>query len=206
MRGPYDDGYIACPCFWGDEPASLLTHLASKYDFRNKSVLDAGCGEGKNAAFMAERGANVDAIDVSQIAIKRCTENWGSHSAVTWSTTGVIEWLKTPRYYDLVLAYGLLHCLSDKAEVARTVNKLRAATNTGGYHLICAFNSRRQELFAHPGFQPTLMDHVELTDLYHATEVELCTDTDLREIHPNNRIEHVHSLTRIIARLGGSDG
>ena len=83
MNGGYDAGYIACPCFWGRSPGSLV-RLLDKYivDFSGMEVLDAGCGEGKNAAFLSQRGARVRAIDVSE--------------AATWTTTGRLPILARP--------------------------------------------------------------------------------------------------------------
>ena len=58
MNGGYDAGYLACSCFWGVEPGKLMQQLAAHIpDFTDFNVLDAGCGEGKNAAFAATRGA-----------------------------------------------------------------------------------------------------------------------------------------------------
>ncbi len=48
MSGGYDDGYRECPCFWGDEPGSLVRVLCDHIGpVRGFAVLDAGCGEGK---------------------------------------------------------------------------------------------------------------------------------------------------------------
>jgi tellurite methyltransferase len=35
------------------------------------SVLDVGCGDGRNCVFMAEQGFNVDAFDISKNAISK---------------------------------------------------------------------------------------------------------------------------------------
>src|SRR5690242_16399740 len=64
--GPYDDRYARCPCFWGREPGSLIRRLEAHIpSFAGLTVLDAGCGEGKNAAYLSERGAVVHAVDCS---------------------------------------------------------------------------------------------------------------------------------------------
>src|SRR5690242_3361911 len=68
-EGGYDEGYRACPCFWGTTPGSLVLELAETVPLAGSSVLDLGCGEGKNAAWLAERGCSVRAVDVSQLAI-----------------------------------------------------------------------------------------------------------------------------------------
>jgi len=69
LDGGYDEGYRACPCFWGDKPGSLVAQLLIEQNFAGKFVLDLGCGEGKNAAAFARAGASVTAIDCSELAI-----------------------------------------------------------------------------------------------------------------------------------------
>jgi hypothetical protein len=66
--------------------------------------------------------------------------------------------------------------------------------------LVVAFNQRRQELHAHPGFTPTLMPDSFFAELYSDWNLVFHTDSDLHETHPHNGIPHTHSMTRIIAR------
>ena len=70
LNGGYDEGYKACPCFWGDKPASLVAELMATHDVADWIVLDLGCGEGKNAAALARAGARVTAIDCSEVAVE----------------------------------------------------------------------------------------------------------------------------------------
>ncbi len=164
------------------------------------SVLDAGCGEGKNAAYFALRGAHVRAMDISRQAILNARTAWGPVSRITWEV-GDIRIVELPQSkYDVVIAYGLLHCLRNEIEIEAVVDKLKGATKSDGYHVICAFNSRTQDLSAHPGFTPCLAAHTFYTDLYADWDLIECSDSNLTETHPHNQITHMHSLTRLIAR------
>lgn len=201
MSGGYDDGYKLCDCFWGTQPGSfvkLVTHYESS--FTGWRVLDAGCGEGKNAAFFARLGANVDAVDVSTNAIKNGRKAWKQEAKIRWIVAD-IRVLKLPQIYDIAVAYGLLHCLSDRTEVLATIASLQAATVHGGYNILCAFNNRHQQLEeAHPGFHTCLLEHREYLASFASWEVLLQSDSDLTERHPHNNIEHTHSITRILAK------
>jgi tellurite methyltransferase len=201
MNGGYDDGYRDCPCFWGTEPGSFV-RLLQRYvpDFSGLSVLDAGCGEGKNAAFLARQGARVDAIDVSELAIRNARLQWPDLTGLIWEV-GDIRCIELPReHYDVVVAYGLFHCMQCAAEVGATLLRLREAIRPSGYLVMCAFNERRQELSAHPGFTPCLLSHVKYVGLFSEWQIIAASDADLTERHPHNAIEHTHSLTRILAR------
>lgn len=71
---------------------------------------------------------------------------------------------------------------------------------SGAYNVICAFNVRRQELDAHPGFSPTLLSHEDYLAAYASWDLVKESDSDLTETHPHNNLEHTHSMTRILAR------
>lgn len=201
-NGGYDDGYRCCPCFWGTEPGSLVRRLPEFVDsFDGLYVLDAGCGEGKNAAALAQRGARVDAFDVSEYAVENGRRQWPELDSIRWRVADARNEELPPDHYDLVIAYGFTHCLADEAEIADLVSKLQATAKASALHVLVAFNDRRQELAAaHPGFHPTLLSHARYLDLYAGWEILVASDTDLTETHPHNQIEHTHSMTRLIAR------
>jgi len=201
MNGGYDEGYRGCPCFWGSEPGSFVRVLCDHYlSLRGLRVLDAGCGEGKNAAFLAAAGAVVDALDVSPLAIENGRRYWEDCAGITWKV-GDVRQVDIPHsHYDVVVAYGLLHCMPSVAEVLAAILRLQNATQVGGYNVVCAFNDRRQELHAHPGFSPSLLAHAAYLHAYASWEVLRQSDSDLTERHPHNNVEHTHSMTRLLAR------
>lgn len=205
MTGGYDDGYRECDCFWGRDPASLLAILSRTItDYHGLAALDVGCGEGKNTAYLLERGARVRSVDISPYAIANARAAWPAIRSDQWEQ-GDVRCLTLPEgEVDIVVAYGLLHCLRSQSEVAEVVHTLQRATRPGGFHVVCAFNSRLQELEAHPGLRPCLLDHGAYVGFYRAWEVVLESNADIAEIHPHNGISHRHALTRIIARKGFS--
>lgn len=199
----YDDGYRSCPCFWGRSPGTFVTRLLPLVEpLEGKRVLDVGCGEGKNAHFLAERGATVLAIDSSEPAIRNAKRAWPPNDRLTFAVRDVTDPGAFEGTFDIVLAYGVLHCLRSRDEASHLVERLQRATDAGGYHVVCAFNSRSQDLRAHPGFQPLLLTHEDIVALYSREGWSLvaATDSDLHERHPNNDVPHMHSLTRLIAR------
>jgi len=201
-NGGYDDGYSNCPCFWGKEPGSYVKLLFDMIrSFEGMRFLDAGCGEGKNAAFIAANGGFVDALEVSEVALRNRSALWGENALINWRSADIRSVDLPPEGYDVVVAYGLLHCMSSADEVAHVLRSLQRATRVGGYNIICAFNQRHQELDAHPGFTPTLVSHGMYTGAYEdGWQIIASTDSDLIETHPHNNIEHTHSMTRILAR------
>ena len=200
MAGGYDDGYRACPCFWGRNVGSLVTFLLDRVEsVTGWRVLDAGCGEGKNAVALAGRGASVLACDISEAALANARRAWEITAGITWVRGDVRQMQFRDGEFDLVIAYGLLHCLQTEEDVRATLRKFQDATRVGGYNIVCAFNDRHQDLSAHPGFTPFLMRHEDMVGCYADWSLLTASDSDLWETHPHNAIPHVHSLTRLVA-------
>jgi tellurite methyltransferase len=198
--GGYEAGYTACSCFWGTEPGSLVQQFAAEHGrLDGMVVLDAGCGEGKNAAYLQARGATVLAVDVSARAIANAVAAWGEPPGIEWRIGSVSELPLEDSAFDAVVGYGLLHCLASDSEVRRVLRKLRHALKPGGTFLLCAFNARHQDLSAHPGFRPTLLSHSAYVAEFATWKLHEVSDKDLHEQHPHNEVAHVHSMTRIYA-------
>lgn len=203
MNGGYDEGYLSCPCFWGATPGSLVLTLEKLVpSFTGLRVLDAGCGEGKNAIFFASKGAIVDAYDISDIAISHAEAVRVESKAenVSFKASDVRSVELGGSLFDIVIAYGLMHCLPSEGEIHSLCRYLQNTLKPGGYMVLCAFNDRFQDLSAHPGFHPTILPHAAYIDLFRGWELVEAHDRDLNETHPNNNIPHTHSMTRIIAR------
>lgn len=199
VGGGYDRGYATCPMFWPDRPGSLLVELELRGLLLGGAALDVGCGEGTNAAWLADRGFEVQAVELSSFALEHArTRN--NRDAITWTQADVVELLPDRPEHDLVVAYGLLHCIP-AGNIDRVIGQLRDWTKSGGLLVIVAFNDRSQDLDrAHAGFNPTLLQHHAFLEHLDGWEVMTATDTDLHESHPDTNIQHHHSMTRMVVR------
>lgn len=161
--------------------------------------MDVGCGEGKNAAYLAKQGANVTAVDCSEVAIQNGMRAWPDLK-IDWKCLDVKDLVLGDQYFDIIISYGLLHCLESIEEMRSQISLYREATKNQGYNIVCCFNDRFQELHAHPGFQPLLLNHNDYLEMYEGWLIISASDKDLVEKHPHNAIWHTHSLTRLIAQ------
>lgn len=199
VEGGYGDGYRAVPRFWPPRPGRLVTWLANYIDLDGLTVLDLGCGEGTNAAWIAAHGAKVKAVELCSTALDHARRDY-PHSSVDWELGSAVDLDMPHRSCDVVIAYGLMHCLSDR-DTTDLVRRMQHWTRPGGFNLVVTFNDRSQDIAdAHPNFEPSLRPHSYYADIYESWDILLNTDEDLTEIHPNNNIEHTHSMTRLAAR------
>jgi tellurite methyltransferase len=201
METAYSEGYRSCGCFWGTDPASYVRRLAAEHPVDGRLVLDIGCGEGKNAAHLASLGAAVHAIDTSPEAIENGKRTWPTDQ-IRWVVADVLAQRYRSAMYDIVVAYGLLHCFDTEAQVEWLLSEVDRAVVPGGLIVACALNDRLQELEnAHPNFKPLLLAHSRYVELFaNRWEVLQAEDGTITEAHPHNKIEHRHSVTRILAR------
>ncbi len=97
-------------------------------DVRDKTVLDAGCGDGWLSVILAKRGAaHVDAFDISEVAVRlakaraemngvagRVTVEHGSMYDIPWPAS----------HYDVIAGQGILHHVRDKELCAKELHRV----------------------------------------------------------------------------------
>lgn len=104
-------------------------------------ALDVGCGDGKNAAYLLRRGWLVDAYDISDLAVQACNRRLAEFSESryrVWQSDCRVASV-TPSSYDMVIAYGLYHCIGEDY-LEQTHLRLASALKPGGLFVCAVFN------------------------------------------------------------------
>lgn len=67
--------------WFSDSPSQIVEETLQKYktDDRMK-ILEIGCGEGRDAVYLLEKGYHVTATDISPVAIEHCKEWFPDYS------------------------------------------------------------------------------------------------------------------------------
>nr|WP_062330662.1 class I SAM-dependent methyltransferase [Herbidospora sakaeratensis] len=97
-------------------------------------VLDAGCGPGAEAIWLARRGWEVTAVDISEVALGHARalaeeEDPEVAKRITWQQVDLTAWTAPADGYDLVCT-NYVHALED------IVPQLAAAVRPGGTLLV----------------------------------------------------------------------
>jgi len=108
----------------------LVTAIEYFGDIRNARLLDVGCGNGRSSLFFAKRGANVTAIDISEVAIQNLSQFCQQHeiyniSPIHYSALNIAELGQ----FDFVFGNMILHHLEPFERFARS---LRAGLTPNG--------------------------------------------------------------------------
>lgn len=117
------------------EPTKEFVTFFDQYDKKIASVLDVGCGQGRDALFIARRGHRVTGVDISATGIAQLLEDARREGL---SVEGYVTDLRDydpEEAYDVVVIDRTLHMLAGETRL-KLLQRLIRATRAGGYVLI----------------------------------------------------------------------
>jgi SAM-dependent methyltransferase len=107
-HGSYDELYRSAPAVWSGRPNRQL--VVEGGVLSPGTALDAGCGEGADALWLAERGWRVTGVDFSAVALDRAAAHArarGLDDRITWLREDLDVWTPAAGGFDLVTAHYL---------------------------------------------------------------------------------------------------
>jgi SAM-dependent methyltransferase len=133
----WDARYAAVDLVWSAEPNRFLAAEAA--DLTPGRALDLGCGEGRNAIWLAERGWDVTGVDFSRVAIDKARRLADARGVtVTWAVADIVTATLQPHMFDLVV---LLYLQLPARERATVLGHAARAVAPGGTLLVVAHDS-----------------------------------------------------------------
>lgn len=131
----YDcDGY-----YWGTKPADFLNDLiALRRPDASVRVLDIGCGEGKDAVYMAEQGYSVTAFDVTESGVRKTKRMAAERGVSIDAFVADINDFSLDARFDIIYSTGTIQYLRDE-EKDSFFAKIRAMTRPNGLHYFNVF-------------------------------------------------------------------
>ncbi|MGN0706498.1 MAG: class I SAM-dependent methyltransferase [Faecalibacterium sp.] len=133
----------------GEEPTPIVQELAAELDPAQKlHILEIGCGEGRDAFPLLERGYHLLATDVSPESIAWCKAQKPTFAAHFQQLDCLRENL--PQHFDLILAVAVLHMLVLDEDRAAFYRFLTAQLAPSGKALICTMGNGETESCTDP--------------------------------------------------------
>jgi SAM-dependent methyltransferase len=129
----YDFLYATKRILWPEQPGRMVDKATQILDNSGR-CLDIGCGDGKNIAFLKKKAWNVDAFDKSFLAVSGARQRLNELGITMNGNLSVDDSITYPyiaNNYELIVNYGLYHCLDDD-KVSITQKKMTQALKKGG--------------------------------------------------------------------------
>jgi cyclopropane fatty-acyl-phospholipid synthase-like methyltransferase len=125
------------------------------------SVLDAGCGTGENALYLASRGHEVWGLDFIPVAIERARGKAKERGlSVHFQLGNALKLDQLGRTFDTVIDCGLFHTFSD-VERPLYISGLAAVVHPGGTVQVLCFSDQEP-----PGQGPRRVTQQEIRDAF----------------------------------------
>lgn len=211
----FDALYSSCERYWwqgqdryrGDpdcHPQSLLTQLTLRLLSERPAgrALDLGAGEGADAIRLALLGYQVDAVEISEVAVAKIAQfatAAGVDSRVQVTRCDIADYVPSADAYDIVICNGVLHYVSDKTSA---VARMQSATRVGGLNVVSLWSTYTAIPEGHD-FVDIFCDEEDgvVASLYRTWPKDLLYfDRDKPENSHTELQPHRHSHIKLIAR------
>lgn len=132
----WDERYRSAERVWSGNPnPQLVAEVTGRAPGR---ALDAGCGEGADAIWLAGQGWTVVATDISGVALERAARHAtqtdpAAAASITWVRTNLLDEPPEPEAFDLVSAQFMQLPPDPRAKL---FGSLAAAVRDGGMLLV----------------------------------------------------------------------
>lgn len=182
---------------FGKKPTNDIFEVSSLLK-RGMTVLDIGCGEGRNSIYLAGLGLNVDAFDMSEAGIFKLKKIAEENNIKVNAWVQDLTTFEFCQPYDLIISHGVLH-LVEKHDWQKIINDIKDNTNQGGLNIIGIFTNKLPATPDNAPFTKALFEEGELKELYPDWEIISFNAYVFEDKHPGG-IQHKHATNSIIAR------
>lgn len=146
----YEQRYENEGYYWGIQPNRLCYEIMKlKSPTKPWKVLDIGCGEGKDAVFLARNGYSVTAFDAAESGLEKASQLADKNGVHIDLFKADINDYRLKQDFDIVFSSGVFHYL--KPECRKDfIENLKIHTTVGGINVI--------NVFVHKPFVPPAPD------------------------------------------------
>ena len=149
---------------FGRAPNEYLQTQAKQYLKKGDAVLCVADGEGRNSVWLAKQGMQVDAFDLSEVALKKAnalaTEQ-AAHVQFTLASSDTWDWL--PNQYDAVV--GIFIQFADPVMRTRLFAQMASTLRPGGVLIVQGYTPKQLE---YKTGGPSILEHLYTEDMIRA--------------------------------------
>ena len=117
------------------EPFQEIADFIRQLQMTNASVLDLGCGQGRDALMAARLGHRVAGVDIAETGVSQMTKQAEAEGLDVAGYVADIVSFEPPETYDVVLLDRVLHMLESDEVRESVLGKACRHTRSNGYVL-----------------------------------------------------------------------
>ncbi len=199
QQSSYDERYAAQEYHWGTKPSAICARVLQLMPPESPlSLLDIGCGEGRNAVYFASKGYKVTAFDLSAAGVAKTERLAKTAGAPVTTFQADMNGYRLEQDFDILFSTGAFHLIPRRLR-QELFNHYKQHTDVGGLNVFSVFVRKPfigKAPDSDPGAEPWYSG--ELLTLYHDWKIEYCTE----EIFDcmSGGIPHQHAMSRMVAR------
>ncbi len=136
----YDERYARPGLYWGSKPTGLardLLRIARTLPRSPRTLVDLGCGEGRDSIYFARRGYRVLGVDISSVGVRKAERRAARLGVEARFLVGDLRTFRLGRPVDVVFSSGALNNLPRRLRAAR-FEHFKASTRPGGINAMNA--------------------------------------------------------------------
>lgn len=159
----------------GDVPTPIVLEMIEKYQLRpDQPMLEIGCGEGRDAGAVLDRGYGLIATDLSGEAIAYCKKRMPQYEDRFRILDCLTQRLETR--FDFIYAVAVIHMLVPDEDRDGFYRFIRSHLSDGGIGLICTMGDGEFEM------QSDISQAFTLQERNHGTGKMLVAGTSCRMV------------------------
>jgi len=142
MSNIWDKIYKKDNSFFGDTPSDFAVSCYDTMKKSAKTILELGCGQGRDSLFFASKGIKVKALDYSCFAIeqlsKRAKQTGFPIEASVYDTTKPLPFKDNE--FDAVYSHMLFSMRFSQEQLKFIFKEIRRVLRNGGFHFFSVRN------------------------------------------------------------------
>lgn len=131
----YDKLYYPSPFLYKQEVAQIIQFFPPEV----KTVLDVGCGTGKHAAELCKLGFEVDAIDISNAAVKATKEELSKYDSLVVKSN-IMNYSSEKKYDAVISLFQVLSYILNPLDFKNALNNIYYTLKPGGVFIFDVVN------------------------------------------------------------------
>ena len=136
----YDERYSRPGLYWGSKPTGLardLVRIVRSLPRSPRTLVDLGCGEGRDSIYFARQGYRVLGVDISSVGVQKAERRASRLGVNVRFQVGDMRTFRLSHRVDVVFSSGALNNLPRRIRAPR-FEHFKSNTATGGINAMNA--------------------------------------------------------------------